>query len=59
MLLWDASTKSPKSSFDWNTNSDINDASIVCAKFNPVETELFGEFLFNTSYMNVYQQIIY
>ena len=47
MLLWDATSKSPKASYDWSTGSDGNEASIVCAKFNPVETELFGLYYFS------------
>lgn len=42
VLLWDANTKSPKSSYDWSTTSDRNDASVVSVKFNPVETDLFA-----------------
>lgn len=42
VLLWDASTKAPKFSYDWNTSGDCNEASVVCVKFNPVESDLFA-----------------
>lgn len=42
VLLWDASNKAPKFSYDWSTSGDKNDASVVSIKFNPVETNLFA-----------------
>lgn len=47
VLLWDASNKAPKFSYDWSTSGDKNDASVVSIKFNPVETDLFGEYYFS------------
>lgn len=44
VLLWDAANKAPKFSYDWSTSGDKNDASVVCVKFSPVETDLFGEY---------------
>ncbi|MPC09747.1 DDB1- and CUL4-associated factor 13 [Portunus trituberculatus] len=42
VLLWDASNKAPKFSYDWSTSGDRNDASVASIKFNPVETDLFA-----------------
>lgn len=42
ILLWDASTKAPKFSYDWSTTGDKNEASVVAVKFNPVETDVFA-----------------
>lgn len=42
-MLWDASMKAPKFSYDWNTGARGSNASVVCVKFNDIETSLFGK----------------
>ena len=43
VLLWDANVKAPKFSYDWGTTADRNEATFVSVRFNPVESDLFGE----------------
>ncbi|RXG60480.1 DDB1- and CUL4-associated factor 13 [Armadillidium vulgare] len=42
ILLWDASAKAPKSSFDWGTTSRRHEATAVNICFNAVEKNLFA-----------------
>lgn len=43
VFLWDATMKAPKFSYDWNTGAHGSNASVVCVKFNDIETSLFGK----------------
>lgn len=47
--------KAPKFSYDWNTGAHGSNASVVCVKFNDIETSLFGK----KNGMNVYLNIEY
>nr|XP_027231987.1 DDB1- and CUL4-associated factor 13-like [Penaeus vannamei] len=42
VFLWDATMKAPKFSYDWNTGAHGSNASVVCVKFNDIETSLFA-----------------
>merc|ERR1712115_747387 len=42
VLLWDASMKSPKASYDWNPSQHANSSTITCVSFNEVEHNMFA-----------------